>query len=225
MDMMGAFDFGLAEKVREKFEKRCIELLEWACCKLKCLKKVDANWGEENITANIYTLIKESQQAIAYDIYVEPEHPLYSRDVLDNRKGAKTAPRIDMVFQHNWSGCRFPFYVEAKNLIEQNFVKAGRKTKTIASVVLKRYVEKGMDHYLHEYYPKGCMLGYVLNGTIADVVNSLNAYLERIGRGEEALYTSSIAKQWMCYHSSHNISKMTINHFLFDFCSDADKSY
>ncbi len=177
MAAIGSIDPVLVAQVRAAFEQTCIELLEWACQTLKSNKKVDTDWGEENISANIYTYIKDSQQSIDADIHVESEHPFYSQDILDNKKKAKKASRIDMVFQHNWSGQKFVYYVEAKNLVEHDYIKTGKKRAVKANRIQKRYIDTGIDHFLKGYYPKGCLLGYVLNGTINGVVNSLNSLL------------------------------------------------
>ena len=217
MAAIGNVDPALVAQVRAGFEKTCIELLEWACYTLKSNKKVDTYWGEENISANIYTYIKDSRKSIDEDIHVESEHSFYNQDILDNKKKARKAQRIDMVFQHNWSGQRFEFYVEAKNLVENDFVKAGRKRAVKASSVLERYIETGIDHFLDGYYPKGCLLGYVLNGTINGVVNALNSILVKAGRNSELLSMSSGTTPWMTFSSSHAKKSMHIKHLLFDF--------
>lgn len=216
MGAIGTVDPTLAVKAKRLFESRCVELLRWAAITLKSTKTITPDWGEENITANIYTLIHESQQAIDYDIHPECEHPFFDKDILDNKKKAKAAVKIDLVFQQNWEGKRHSFYVEAKNLIEMDVKKPGCTFKTKASVVLKRYIKTGVDHYVNAYYPQGCMLGYVLNGTIAGVVNSLNDILVADGRPTEELVNPKGSLPWLCYQS-HHAKGYRINHYLFDF--------
>ena len=217
MGAIGTITPDIVGQVKKLFESRCVEMLEWACRELKANKKIDADWGEENITANIYVLVHESQKSIDYDIHPECEHPFFNQAILDNKKKAKSAPRIDLVFQYNWSGQRFSFNVEAKNLIENDVLKTGRKRKTKSSSVLKRYIETGIDHYLAGYYPQGCILGYVLNGTIVGVVNKLNAMLIQVGRGAEVLDNTFGASPWMSFQSQHTGKGMQITHYLFDF--------
>lgn len=217
MAAIGSVDPVLVAQVRAAFEQTCRELLEWACHTLKSNKKVDTDWGEENISANIYTYIKDSQKSIDADIHIESEHPFYNQDILDNKKKARNASRIDMVFQHNWSGQRFVFNVEAKNLVENDFIKVGRKRAVKANKVLERYIETGIDHFLDGYYPKGCLLGYVLNGSINGVINALNSSLVKAGRNSELLNYSSGAIPWMVFSSNHAKQNMHIVHLLFDF--------
>lgn len=216
MGAIGTVDPTLAVKAKRLFESRCVELLRWVAITLKSTKTITPDWGEENITANIYTLIHESQQAIDYDIHPECEHPFFDKDILDNKKKAKAAVKIDLVFQQNWEGKRHSFYVEAKNLIVADVKKTGRKHITKAGDVMKRYVTTGIDHYIDEYYPLGCMLGYVLYGTIAGVVDSLNDILVADGRPTEKLVNPTGSLPWLCYQS-HHTNGLLINHYLFDF--------
>lgn len=216
MGAIGTVDEKLIASTKALFEKRCIVLLEWACRTLRNSKPIDTEWGEENITANVYDLIYYSQLAIDYDIHPECEHLFYDQAILDNKKKAKAAPRIDMVFQNNWSGRRFLFFVEAKILVENDFKKKGRKRKTLAASVIKRYIETGIDHYLSGHYPPGCLLGYVLNGTINGVVNALNDQLQNATRGGECMYYISGFIPWVCFRSDHATQGMHIEHFLFD---------
>lgn len=217
MGALGRADAGLITDVKDDFEKKCIILLERACKTLKTKKHVDTEWGEENITANIFTYIHKSQLSIDYDIFIECEHPFFSQAVLDNKKRAKGSPRIDLVFQHNWEGHRKSFYVEAKNLIEHDFTKKGNKYATKAIGVQDRYIKTGIDHYLESHYPKGCILGYVLNGTIANVVVGINERLKKNKRDDEVLNYNAGSYPWICYKSDHAAKSMSIAHYLFDF--------
>lgn len=220
MCAVGNADQIIAAKVRAVFEQRCIELLEWACVTLKHEKRINADWGEENITANLYVLIHNSQQSVEYDIHPECEHPFFSPDILDNKKKAKSANKIDLAFQHNWSGRRFMFYVEAKNLIENDVRKTGRKTKTRAANVIERYIETGIDHYLNQHYPLGCLLGYVLNGTVGGVVNAINARLTYKNRSSDILSMPIGAQTWefcLSQHTDNANQVIQIVHYLFDF--------
>lgn len=216
MSAVGTIDASVVIQVKALFEQRCVALLQWAAIKLKSTKTITVDWGEENITANIYELIRNSQDAHDYNITPEYDYPVFNQDILNNKKSAKTTPRIDLALQHNWEGQHNSFYVEAKNLIENDVLKTGRKRKTKASNVLNRYIKKGIDHYLNAYYPPGCMLGYVLDGTIAGVVDKLNLTMNKQGRNSELLSDPMGTPPWVCYLSNHP-NNLQINHYLFDF--------
>ena len=82
MSAVGTLDASVAIEVKALFEQRCVALLQWATHTLKSSKSITVDWGEENITANIFVLIHNSQQAIDYDIHPECEHPFFSiRDI------------------------------------------------------------------------------------------------------------------------------------------------
>lgn len=213
----GRLNQDIVIQARVAFEQKCVALLELACRVLKAKKSVNWDWGEENISANIYTYIHNSQMAIEGDIFVESEHNFYQQNVLDNKAKAKSSPRIDLVLQHNWSGQKMIYYVEAKNLIDHDCHKSGRKRKTKADAVKCRYIETGIDHFKNGYYPNGCLLGYVLNGTIAGVVAGINTLLENKGRSGEILQYASGYEPWMVYKSNHASAVGTINHYLFNF--------
>lgn len=215
MSAVGTIDTSVVIQIKCLFEQRCVELLKYAVITLKATKTITVDWGEENITANIYELIRNNKKAHDYNITPEYDYPVFNQDILSNKKKAKTVPRIDLAFQHNWAGQHNSFYVEAKNLIESDALKSGRKRKTKASTLLNRYINTGIDHYKNAHYPPGCMLGYVLNGTITGVVAALNAILKNKGRSDEALGNPTGILPWMCYQSNHNY--LQINHYLFDF--------
>lgn len=220
MCAVGNADQKIAAKVRAVFEQRCIELLEWACVTLKHEKRINTDWGEENITANLYVLIHKSQLSVEYDIHPECEHPFFSPDILENKKKAKSATKIDLAFQHNWSGQRFMFYVEAKNLIENDVLKTDRKTKTRAAKVIERYIETGIDHYLNQHYPLGCLLGYVLDGTVSGVVNAINTRLSNKNRSDDILSMPVGTQPWMSSQSFHfdkDNQNVKIVHYFFKF--------
>lgn len=217
MGAIGRADTHLITEVKEDFEQKCIALLEWACIRLKSEKHVDTEWGEENITANIYTYIHESQRAVDYDIFIECEHPFFCQEVLDNKKSAKGSSRIDLVFQNNWNSKKACFYVEAKNLIEYDFVKRGNKNATKAVKLQSRYIKTGIDHYLESHYPIGCLLGYILNGTIEHVVVGINCRLKKNKRDDEVLNYIAGCYPWICFQSDHVDKSMIIPHYLFAF--------
>lgn len=216
MNAVGTIDASVVIQVKSLFEQRCVELLKYAVITLKATKTITVNWGEENITANIYELIRNNKKAHDYNITPEYDYPVFNQDILSNKKKAKTVPRVDLAFQHNWEGQHHSFYVEAKNLIESDVLKSGRKRKTKASTLLNRYIKTGIDHYKNAHYPHGCMLGYVLNGTIAGVITSLNIIMSKNGRNREILCNPTGTPPWMCYESNHQKS-LQIKHYLFDF--------
>ena len=217
MGVIGSIKKSIVIKVKYNFELNCVDLLKWACTTLKSNKAIDINWGEENISANLYQYISDSQQATKCNIFVESEHSFYTDDILNNRKSPKSGSRIDLVFQHNWNGYKFIFYVEAKKLVAYDFRKQGNSSITKADSVQQRYIDTGIDHFLSGHYPMGCLLGYVINGTTTDVVDGINRLLIKDSRGQEYLACVSSIGAWMSYRSDHSKYFTTLHHFFFQF--------
>ena len=217
MGVIGSIKKSISTKVNYNFQQNCIELLRWACITLKSNKTIDENWGEENISANLNLYIRNSKYAIDANVFVESEHTFYTEDILNNRKTAKCGNRIDLVFQNNWKGRKFMFYVEAKNLVAHDFKKQGNRSITKADKVQRRYIDTGVDHFISGHYPQGCLLGYVLNGKTTDVVDGVNELLKYAGRNTECLKYFSGEGSWMCFKSEHSSLTADLDHFFFNF--------
>jgi len=154
---------------------------------LKDTKTITSDWNEENISANIVTNINDNDKAYNYRIIATDESRIYTSDILDNKKSAKSASRIDIRLS-TWNGKIKSFYVEAKNLIENNCPKKGRKTLLNATKIIERYITTGIDHFLLGDYPSnGCMLGYIVEGKISKIAEKINLILLKSTREEEIL--------------------------------------
>lgn len=215
--MIGMLNKDIVAKVQYNFRCECISLLEWACLTLKSSKVVDANWGEENISANLCALISDSSRAVEAGVFVENEHPLPTQQVLDNQARANSSNKIDFLFQCDWGARRVRFYVEAKNLIEYDVIKSSNQTHTRATQLQRRYIRTGIDHFLSGHYPEGCLLGYVLNGSTARVVDGINGLLIKDGREHECLVHVSGHDSWRHYKSEHSSVTAPLEHFYFQF--------
>jgi hypothetical protein len=158
---------------------------------IKSNKTVTIDWEEENISALFFDYIDKSEHAIALNINIADEHRLYYNSILSGMKSAKSASRIDFRLTTNCTEQRkrIEFFIEAKNLIENNCFKKGRKTKILADSLLKRYVETGIDNFVSGKYPsKGCLVGYILEGMPDNIVLKINSNLEIRNRQQEKLY-------------------------------------
>jgi hypothetical protein len=80
---------------------------------------------------------------------------------------------------------------------------------------MKRYIEMGIANFLCGRYPKGCLLGYVLNGESAKVVDMINQGLTSANREKEILQKDSNYGIDFHYVSSHvGTSMPLLKHFL-----------
>lgn len=221
MNMAGVLNNDIICDFENSFQTNCLILIGEAYKWLKDTKNITVDWNEETISANIFTHIDENEKAIAWNINVSDECRLYHLAILNNKKSAKSASRIDLKLSTNWIEAtkRVCYFVEAKNLIENNCAKQGRKSKLSAKKIQKRYISTGMDHFISGEYPsKGCMLGYIIEGTPTKIVEKLNKILIQATRSDETLKKKKSGIPYLeeSYISVH-LNDYVLHHYFFHF--------
>lgn len=221
---MGQLDNTLISEFENCFQNNCLVLIGEAYNWLYENGNVTIDWDEETISANIFTFIDESAKAISYNISISDECRLYNRDILQNKKKAKAAPRIDLKLATNWieGRKRLCLYIEAKNLIENNCNKASRKSKIDAVRVRSRYIATGIDNFLSGEYPQnGLMLAYVLEGTADKIIDHLNITLANSSRQSEILTEVQVDVPHLenSYVSQHD-NGFLISHYFLNFSGE-----
>ena len=100
--------------------------------------------------------------------------------------------------------------MEAKNLKEKN------------SGLKKRYIEIGIENFITGKYPRGFLVGYLLEGTVIPTVDGINDLLKKCNREKELLHTKK-HKIVQCYYESEHSQIGVLKHLTFDFatCNDA----
>jgi hypothetical protein len=217
--MMGHLTNTIISDFENSFRTNCLILIGEAYNWLKENKCVSADWNEETISANIFTYIDESEKAISWNISISDECRLYNQTILNNKKSAKSAPRIDLKLTTNWIKAkkRIVFFVEAKSLIENNCLKTNRKSRLNAKKIQTRYISTGIDHFISGEYPSnGCMLGYILEGSTHAIIDGLNTLLNNSSRSSERLKAveTTIPYLEMACISAHPNGDMLYHYFL-----------
>ncbi|HEY5589687.1 MAG TPA: hypothetical protein VIK55_01595 [Paludibacter sp.] len=219
--MAGILEDSIKREFEDSFENNCLTLFGEAYKYIRENSDITIDWDEENISANFFNYIDKSEKAIGLNINISDECRLYYDIILKGKIPAKKAPRIDFRLTTNWleEKKRLEYFVEAKNLIESDCYKSGRKAKISAQEKHERYINTGIDNFISGRYPqKGCIVGYVLQGEPNKIVNKINAYLQQCNRTSEYLYSmeSTIQNLEFCYQSSHE-NEIRIKHFLLKF--------
>lgn len=132
---------------------------------LKAEGIISANYDEDDITqewyVKIYNRWTTENRAARINLSLTPINQ-YTDNTMSKPRGK--SPTIDFCFRA-WEKSDGYFGAECKNLY------AGNQAKS------KRYVEKGVKHFISGYYGSkssvSAMIGYVLSGTISDVVEEL----------------------------------------------------
>ena len=186
-------------------------------CVVKSKGSISIDKEEEDISKELLLSINANIKRMEWQIDIIPEYRLYKNDGI----AAKSAARIDFRFS-GWSTNQWEYFAEAKNLIEIDSFKAGRKTKISANKLHRRYIETGIDNYLSSKYPQnGCLIGYILQGKTENIVSMLNISLCALNRKTELLQSKDLefADFISCYVSSHE-KFLSMKHLMFDFANN-----
>lgn len=183
---------------------------------LKCDSSfvVNSSSEEDDITQKWYEKIlgiwdsRNRATSIALN-GLRPIHQ-YGDNTMKKRKGSK-APTIDFCFK-DWSTDNSYFGAEAKNLYESRPDK------------IERYVSTGVDNYTTGRYgsqsSESSIIGYVLSGTIPDIVNELKVEMAKGSPVANLARSTSANPQ---YKSSHlrtlDSQEITLHHLFFDLVS------
>ena len=197
----------LSEIYRRAFEDDCIELVVNAYNLAIVEKKYQTDWLENDFSELLCYYVNESQLSIDKGITCKTENKLFSNAENQTKGFADKLPRIDFVYFKIWKEQRFHYYMEAKRLKEKD------------SKLKRSYIKEGMQRYLSEKYPMGCMLGYLLEGNADETKNGINSLLIKDKRNSEVLNLESHNLIKSYYESNH--SKIGIlKHLIFDFTNN-----
>ena len=109
------------------------------------------------------------------------------------------------------------YHVESKNISSSNWNKSNRN-KVNASQQQTEFITKGIDRFLTDHFKnkKGCMLGYLVNGTLDEVLIKVNLKIESKKSSNEIItLTNLVVYEHQIFQSIH--SERTLKHLFFDF--------
>jgi hypothetical protein len=178
----------IIESAKAGFEYKCIFILVDGYRLMTAANQYSLDWEEEQITAQLRDYIERCSSTQEWKIHVVAEPRIYTKEIISGEKLPKQASQIDMQMLSWQSEGKKLYYVETKNLCENDWMKSnGAKVKS--SYQLNRYVNKGISHFVSGHYPKnGCMCGYILEGNVGKIVEKLNSVL-----GKKSLFPLQIS--------------------------------
>ncbi|MGF2410759.1 hypothetical protein [Ferruginibacter sp.] len=211
--MNGKLNQDIINLFKTKFEGNCIYLLLDAYTSLLNSGHKVSEESENNITAQLVGFMKKSQLRLDLQIHLERESYLDSDETFDGLQDADKSPRIDIKYSVWNSNVEIEYYMEAKNLAENNWTKKSTGANVDAHKLRKRYIKTGIANFTSGRYPNGCLLGYVLEGKIPKVVELLNQLLVSDNRGREKLVNS---KNNNHHYTSNHVSSAipVLKHFM-----------
>ncbi|MCF8331275.1 MAG: hypothetical protein K9H84_02385 [Bacteroidales bacterium] len=161
------------------------------------------NWNENDISQEILEKINLNPLRLKWNITASREYYLPKND-LKIKGFADRLSRIDFRLTSIFLEQEFIYYIEAKRLKEND-------------ADLKRlYIKEGMDRFISEKYPRGCMLGYLLEGRTDKTIKEINKLIIKDSRNSEILKRKK-SNLFKSFFESHHTEIGAIKHILLNY--------
>lgn len=206
----------LINSVNLSFEMKCFEVLIKSYHSCLEIKRYSKDWEEKTFSSHLVSLMKVCKVAIGYNFTITKEEELEDDEIDNGLKSAKKANPIDIRFHNIWNNLRLDYNVEAKN-ISASLWKKSIGSKVDASTQQKEYIIEGIDRFLTGHFKnkKGCMLGYLVNGELDDVISKVNAKIRSKKNKTETIILLTQTSNYSIFESTH--SERTLKHLFFNF--------
>ncbi len=195
----------LINKANLSFEIKCLKVLIKSYNTSLSLKKYTKDWEEKTFSSHLVSLMKQCEIAVKYDLIITKEEELEDEAIDNGLKSANEANPIDIRFHNIWQKLRFDYVIEAKNISNSRWQKSNLNNVN-ASQQQTEYITKGVDRFLSGHFKdkKGCMVGYIVNGNLSDILNKINDKFKNQSRVKENIYQVE-SKELNCtiYNSKH----------------------
>lgn len=165
-----------SEEVLESFQAQVFDLISLAYNTIRTPGAIKKNTDETLISIQLFHALNVVSSKEDIPLTVIIENPEITDQISRGIKRLITAKRYDIFFESWNSKYSVVFGIEAKLLIENDF--RGR----IVSTLVREYVsDTGMGKYINGLYKRrGCMIGYVIEGDIANIVVKINNQIQKV---------------------------------------------
>lgn len=207
----------LIKKVNDSFELKCLEVLIRSYYTSIKNGKVSCDWEEKTFSSHLVSLMKKCETALKYDLTITKEEELEDEEIDNGLKSPKEANPIDIRFHNKWNNIRLDYNVEAKNISSVEWKKSIGK-KVNASQQQTEYVTKGIERFLTGHFKdkNGCMLGYIVNGNLDDLLFKINSKIELHKSNSEIIsFKNILINKYKVYESYHSLR--ILKHLFFDY--------
>jgi len=205
----------LIHKVNSSFELKCLEVLIQSYNTSLTLNTYKRDWEEKTFSSHLVSLMNKCEVALKYELIITKEEELEDEEIDNGLKSANEANPIDIRFHQIWTGRRLDYIIEAKNISLSQWEKSNG-SKVNASQQQTEYITKGIDRFITGHFKdkKGSMLGYIVNGTLDEILKKVNDKLKAQNRQKEIILSSGLTLGvHKIYTSSH--SERKLNHLFF----------
>jgi len=208
----------IIEKVNSSFESKCLTVLVKSynnCIKNKSYSK---DWEEKTFSSHLVSLMNKCDVALKYEMIITKEEELEDDEIDNGLKSADEANPIDIRFHNVWSKEeRLNYIIEAKNISSSQWNKTNG-SRVNASQQQTEYITKGVDRFLTGHFKdkRGCMLGYVVNGSLENIIEKVNAKISLSKNvSENILHKNMFIDNHKIFETKH--SQKILKHLFFEF--------
>lgn len=208
----------MAFEIERAFAEKCCHYIICAYFQIVDAKTIKPQWSEPTISRHLKKHLRTCLHEAGESISVLVEYPEDYEEIDDGVVDSKKEVYFDLMLTTFASSDSVYFGVEAKILIEENFLKRNAKTE------LSEYIsEKGMRKFIDGIYRKrGCMIAYIMQGEADRIVQKLNAIIlsdSRFQSTETISGRHSIENYNECYISEHHTdsSFLSLKHLMLTF--------
>lgn len=198
-----ALNDNIYENFKNAFEQKCFQLIVEAYQISLTQEIIQLDWNENDISSELHEAINENPLRVKWKVSSNVEQHI-PKEITKEKGFADKFPRIDFKLTSFVSEYEFKYFFEAKNLKEND------------SSLKRRYIDTGIDNFVSEKYPKGSLVGYLLEGEKNNTVNGINSLLTKDKRHTETL-KSKINKLHTDYYESEHLTIGILKHLIFDF--------
>ena len=176
--MSGNLNPDIINLFKLKFEENCLSLLLESFNPIQN-KKEFCELTENNITARLVGLMKAKPLRFNFQISISRESYCDTDKTYIGLADADESVRIDIKYITWDRNIEYEYYIEAKNLSENDWIKPYNKEKVNAHKQQNRYIETGIQNFITGKYPNGSLLGYVVEGDPDNIIIKINHILDK----------------------------------------------
>lgn len=218
--MNGHIDPKIIAAAKHNFVMLCLDALQRGYDSMVKDAQYDRDWKEDKLTAQLVDKTKSTGFLREKQISVNHQPPIYSQGVIYGEEDPLNAPKVDFKFTKWYSKLELDYYAEAKNVSETDWLKKDGSVVN-ASKYRARYIDTGIENFLTDRYPEGCLLAYVVHGKTENIITGINRLIEsrKINPRVGLIKKDSSVPFSVCHASDHVLKsgERTIRHLFLQF--------
>lgn len=192
---------------KRAFEYKCFQLIIEAYKLSMKDKSIALDLDENDISAVLHHNITLNPLTIRWHIFSKTESHIYPENQRIEKGFANKQSRIDFIFSIIHSSSQYEYFIEAKNLKEND------------SALKRRYIDTGINNYISGKYRNGSLIGYLIEGNLDLTVEGINSLLKKDNRSPEILQRKTL-KLHKDYFESEHKELGVLKHLMFEFTNN-----